>query len=405
MPQYNDTPNDRPFVLHTRMLSGNSGGPEKTILNSPRYLRQHGFDSACLFLKPAGEPACERLTAQAESAGAEIMCVDDNGRFDRNIVKQCIRICRERNVDVWHAHDRRSTSIGLLVRHFYRMHLVTTAHRWIRFAPGTALHRWKDRFCLRRYDRVICSSPDLFDSCRRLRVQADRLSLIDNGIVTDDYDPSPPQPIERRRFGFGSDHIVLGAVGRLSETSGFDHLISAVGRLVGDGHSVGLLIAGDGPLKNELQQQIDNLELQNHVRLVGFLDAPRNLYRAIDVFVLSNTRADLPNVVLEAMASQRAVVATNVSGVSQLLSDGENGIVVEPDNEDSLYHGMRTCIDSSERMYALAANGRKTVEQRFEFAQRMDKVVSVYRELSPELWDGVKSAQSTERSVLEPVAV
>ena len=405
MPQHNNEVDGKPFVLHTRMPGGNCGGPEKTILNSPRHLRQHGFDSACLFTKPAGEPDSELLMARAELAGAEIISVDDKGSFDRILVKQCIRICRERNVDVWHAHDRRSTSIGLLVRHFHSMHLVTTAHRWVRFAPGTALHRWKDRFCLRWYDRVICSSPDLFDSCSKLRVQADRLSLIENGIVTDDYDPLPPQPIERRRFGFGSDHIVLGAVGRLSETSGFHHLISAVGRIVGDGHSVGLLIAGDGPLKNELQQQIDSLELQNHVRLAGFMDDPRALYRAIDVFVLSNTRADLPNVVLEAMASQRAVVATSVSGVSQLLSDGENGIVVEPDSEDSLYHGIRTCIDSSDRMHALAASGRQTVKQRFEFARRMDKVVSVYRELSPELWDGVKSTQSSERSVLEPVGV
>jgi hypothetical protein len=128
MPQDNSISNSRPFVLHARMLSGDGGGPEKTILNSPRFLRQHGFDSACLFIKSADDQNSKILTSRAASASAEIMCVDDKGRFDRNVVKQCLRLCREHNVDIWHAHDRRSTSLGLLVRRFHEMHLVTTAH-------------------------------------------------------------------------------------------------------------------------------------------------------------------------------------------------------------------------------------------------------------------------------------
>ena len=104
-------------------------------------------------------------------------------------------------------------------------------------------------------------------------------------------------------------------------------------RLIQAGHPIGLVIAGEGHLRDQLQQQINDLELQDHIRLCGFLPDPRELYRAIDLFVLSSLREGLPNVVLEAMASQRAVVATNCNGIPDLVQHERNGLIVPIDNE------------------------------------------------------------------------
>ncbi|MCA9066046.1 MAG: hypothetical protein KDA96_23420, partial [Planctomycetaceae bacterium] len=85
-------PNDPPVVLHTRVVTGCGGGPEKTILNSPRYLRRYGIDSCCLFMRPPGDRGFAVLEERARQAGAPIVAVDDNGPFDRNIVRECIRV-------------------------------------------------------------------------------------------------------------------------------------------------------------------------------------------------------------------------------------------------------------------------------------------------------------------------
>lgn len=380
----------RPFVLHTRVVTGTGGGPEKTILNSPRFLAQHGLDSACLFMRPPADPGFATLEAKAQAAGAEITGVDDRGPLDRSVFHECLRICRERQVDIWHAHDYKSNALGLLLKRFHPMRLVTTAHGWVRFTSRTPLYYCIDRFCMKRYDHVICVSQDLYNRCHKLGVRDDRLSLIDNAIVADNYDPSPPTLEERSRFGFGSDVVLLGACGRLSEEKGFSALINVVERLIRSGLQVNLAIAGEGHLRDQLQQQIEEQNLQQNVRLVGFLKDPRELYRAIDIFVLSSLREGLPNVVLEAMASQRTVVTTNVNGIPRLVTDGRNGIVVDCDNEDLLYRCIRSCIESPSRCSSLAAAGRRTVEDSFSFERRMQKIVDVYRGLThcrPEVWN------------------
>lgn len=382
-----------PFVLHTRVVTGTGGGPEKTILNSPRFLSAYDIDSACLFMKPPGDPGFATLQEKAATSGAEIIGVDDTGPFDRHVIRRCIRICRERNVTIWHAHDYKSNALGLLVRRFHPMHLVTTAHGWVHFTSRTPLYYFVDRFCMKRYDRVVCVSQDLADRCTAFGVRPDRLSVIDNAIIVDDYDPSAATASERTRFGFPDDVLLLGAAGRLSEEKGFQHLIDAVSRLIADGQRIGLMIAGEGGLKEQLQRQIDELKLQNHVRLIGFLQDPRELYRAIDIFVLSSLREGLPNVVLEAMASRRAVVTTRVNGIPRLVQDSQNGVVVEPGSTDALYQGIQRVSQHVELCQKYAEAGRRTVERKFCFQTRMKKMVDVYRSLSVELasWIGAGS--------------
>lgn len=374
-----------PFVLHTRVVTGTGGGPEKTILNSPRFLSRRGVKSACMFMRPPGDDGFSSLQARAAATGAEIIGIDDRGPLDLNVVKQAIRLCRERNVTIWHGHDYKSNALGLLVRLFHRMHLVTTAHGWVRFTSRTPLYYHIDRLCMKRYERVLCVSEDLVERCREAGIREERLSLLDNAIVHTDYETSPATAQEKARFGFGADQILLGAVGRLSEEKGFDKLLNSVSQLTSEGHNVGLIIAGEGHLKEALQDQIDRLELQHRVHLAGFLNDPRDLYRAIDVFVLSSLREGLPNVVLEAMASQRTVVTTNVNGIPRLVQHGHNGLVVPTADVAALTDGIRQCLLSAELRADLAAAGRETIEDRFSFARRMERVIAAYQSLSPQL--------------------
>ncbi|MCA9018989.1 MAG: glycosyltransferase, partial [Planctomycetaceae bacterium] len=300
-------------------------------------------------------------------------------------VRECIRICRQRNVTIWHAHDYKSNFLGLLVRRFHPMHLVTTAHGWVRFTSRTPLYYRIDRFCMKRYERVICVSPDLIEECQNAGIRSDLLKLIDNAICTDDYSTAAVTASDRAKFASGNVRLLIGAAGRLSEEKGFDHLIAAVGRLISHGYDVGLAIAGEGHLRDTLQKQIDSLGFAERIRLVGFLSDPRELYQASDLFVLSSLREGLPNVVLEAMASARPVIATRCNGIPRLITDNENGLVVEPGSSDQLFQAMQLCCDSEALRQRLAAEGHRTVSEHFDFRQRMQKVVAVYRSLSPEL--------------------
>jgi len=265
------------------------------------------------------------------------------------------------------------------------MHLVTTAHGWVRFTSRTPLYYQIDRFCMKRYEKVICVSQDLYDRCTENGIAKNKLHQIDNAIVLEDYPTALPTLRDKARFGFDSQRFLIGACGRLSEEKGFHHLINAVARLINEGQPVGLIIAGEGHLREQLQQQIDEMELQNQVRLVGFLTDPRELYCAIDLFVLSSLREGLPNVVLEAMACNRAVVTTNCNGIPKLVQHEQNGLIVPVDDEKALHNAVRRCVVSDEVRTQLAKAGRQTIEDRFCFDRRMMKVVEVYRQLSETL--------------------
>ncbi len=250
---------------------------------------------------------------------------------------------------------------------------------------------------MKRYEEVICVSQDLHDRCAESGVPIDRLHQIDNAIVLEDYSTAEPTLPEKARFGFDSKQFVIGAAGRLSEEKGFHHLISAVSKLVRAGHSIGLVIAGEGHLRGRLQQQIEALDLLDHVRLCGFLPDPRELYRAIDLFVLSSLREGLPNVVLEAMASRRAVVVTHCNGIPNLVQHEQNGLIVPIDSESALHDAILRCIRSNElrnRTCGLAGRGKPS-KKRFCFGRRMQRIVEVYRELSPVLAAGIKDNEAS----------
>jgi glycosyltransferase involved in cell wall biosynthesis len=368
-------------VLEVRVVTGTGGGPEKTILSGPRYLDPHGFRTLCAYMHPPEDPGFGVLQRRAESLGATLISIPDRGPFDRSVVRRLQDLCRKEHVAIWHGHDYKSDVLGLWIRRTHPMRLVSTVHGW-------GVRHWKsplfdavDLWSLRRYDRVICVSKDLLESCRRGGVSESRLRLVENGIEVDRFRRRQPKDAARQALGLPVDGLLLGAVGRLSEEKGFDLLIEVVRRLQADYPGLRLVVAGDGPCREALQRQIERSGLSMFVRLLGFRDDVVSVLEALDVFVLSSRREGLPNVVLEAMATEVPVVATRVAGVPHVLTDGRDGLLAEPDDVDSLLAAVRRSLDDASLRDRLAPAGRDTVVRTRSFAVRMDRLREIYEEL------------------------
>ena len=370
-----------PVVLHVRVVSGTGGGPDKTILNSPRFLERHGYRSVCVYLREPNDPGFEVLEQRAAERNAMLHAVDDFGIKDWRIVGRLRKTLESYPNVIWHGHDYKSNLLGLMLRRHHPMSLVTTVHGWVQKTLKTPLYFFVDRRCLPRYDRVICVSKDLFEDCRRLGVKQDRLTLIDNAIALDDYEVDLSQSEAKQSLGFDPSTFVMVAVGRLSGEKGFDLLIESVAQLIKSGRDVGLAIAGDGAERENLQRQIDESGYRDRLKLVGFVSDPRSVYRAADLYVLSSRREGLPNVVLEAMAMRVPVVATRVAGMPTLMEDNVNGRLVEPNQMEPLRDAIAALTDDADARDRLALAGRQTIEERFSFEKRMERMVDVYRSL------------------------
>ena len=370
-----------PLVLHARVVTGHGGGPEKTILNSPRFLRRLGYESKLAYLHPPGDPGFTSIQNRGRALDAEVISIPDRGALDFSVVWKLARICRRLRVAIWHGHDYKSNALGLLLRAFWPMKLVTTLHGWTNLSGRAPLYVQIDKRCLRHYRAAICVSEDLVEDCLAYRVSADRCYLIQNAIDTEDYRRCMTVAEAKRSIGAPADEFLIAAVGRLSAEKGFDLLIRAVARLRNAGQPACLWIAGNGDDHAALTRLVAELGAGEFVRLMGHVPDPRALYQAADVFALSSIREGLPNVVLEAMALQTPVLATRVAGVPKLVTDGHDGLLVAPGDEAALASALNRLLGDANLRQRLVAAGRATVEARFSFTRRMEKVVAVYDEV------------------------
>jgi glycosyltransferase involved in cell wall biosynthesis len=368
-------------VLEARVVVGAGGGPDKTILNTPRFLAGTNYPTLCAYMHPPGDPGFEQLRRKAEQWQAPLVSIPDRGFWDLSVIGNLLKLCRRERVAIWHGHDYKSNALGLLLRCFWRMRLVTTVHGWVHHTRRTPLYYWLDRLCLPRYERVICVSEDLYKRCLECGVPARRCALIENGIDTVEFSRRLTSAEARAGFGVAPGRFLLGAVGRLSAEKGFDLLIRAVGQLVSEGLDVGLLIAGEGDERAPLQALIEELGLSARARLLGYCSDTRALYQSLDTYVLSSIREGLPNVLLEAMALQVPVVATRIAGVPRLVVDGVNGLLVEPGDVAGLVAAIRRIAADSDLRARLAGAGRATIEEGYSFAVRMQKIRQLYDEL------------------------
>lgn len=376
-----ETGEQLPTVLHARVVTGTGGGPEKTILNSPRFLEPLGFRGVCAYLHPPGDPGLTALTERATAARAPLHSVPDSGPWDRGAFRQLLKICRDEQVQIWHGHDYKTNLLGLLLSRYWPMHLVTTVHGWVSHTWKTPLYYRIDRMCLRRYQRVLCVSSDLYQECLKRGVPQSRCLLVENGIDTGEYGRIRTRSEARQQFGLNPHRRLLGAVGRLAPEKGFDILIRAVADLVQSGQDVELAIAGEGDARPALERLIADSGLSGRVHLLGFQNDLRIFYQSLDVFVLSSLREGLPNVLLEAMACRVPVVATEIAGVPRLVIGDDTGLLVPPADSTALVHAIRRLLADDKFARNMADRGQQMIAERYDFQKRMERIAAVYRDL------------------------
>ena len=372
---------EHPLVLDVRVVCGTGGGPDKTILNSPRFLEPLGYRNLCAYLHPPDDSGFESLRRKATSWGAPLLSVPDRGFWDWRVFSQLLKVCQDNRVAIWHGHDYKSNFIGLILRRFWPMRLVTTVHGWVKNTRRTPLYYGIDRACLPRYESVICVSEDLYSLCLKLGVPQDRCVLIENAIDTQQFQRSQELGTAKLRFGIPVERYVIGAVGRLSEEKGFDVLIRSVDQLLTRGFDVELRIVGEGDQAEPLQHLISLLGREDRICLMGYQAETIPFYEGIDVFALSSYREGLPNVLLEAMALEVPVVATAVAGIPRLIEHQVNGLLVEAGSVSELADALANLLGDSELRRRLSLAGRATIERDHSFEVRIQKIREIYDKL------------------------
>jgi glycosyltransferase involved in cell wall biosynthesis len=182
----------------------------------------------------------------------------------------------------------------------------------------------------------------------------------------------------RAALGLTPDQVAIGAVGRLEPQKRFDLLLDAFAALHARRPETRLIIAGDGSLRQSLEDQRQALGLQDSVILTGHVADVTGLHHALDLFVQSSDYEGTPNAVLEAMAMETPIVATEAGGTAELVHDGVHGRIVPIGIVDRLIRAMQAALDDSTTTREMADRARRRVEGDLSFESRCRRVEGIY---------------------------
>ncbi len=240
-----------------------------------------------------------------------------------------------------------------------------------------ALYKPLQSWLIRRAELIICTAPVYMRESAFLQDVQDKVTCVPIGILPIKTDENATSAMRNRYPG---KKIVL-SLGRLVPYKGFEYMIAAAAHL-GDDYQV--LIGGKGPLQESLQAQIDSLDLQDRVKLLGYVpdeDIPA-LYGACDVFVISSImKTEAFGIVqIEAMSCGKPVVSTRIphSGVPWVIEDGVSGLNVEPRDPEAIADAVRRICEDPQTWRAFSEEARKRFDRMFTAKMMIDKMIDIY---------------------------
>lgn len=229
-------------------------------------------------------------------------------------------------------------------------------------------------------DKVIAVSRDI-EGVLVQRYGAERVVFIHNGIDLDSVQTTLQSGEMRRRWYCSESTVVIGTVGRLVPVKGHATLLEAFRRLLGSIPNAKLLVVGEGPLGEQLQGRVKQMGLEQVVIFAGHQEQVHDFINMMDIFVLPSLHEGIPMVLLEALAMEKAVIASAVGGIPEVVSHGYSGILMEPGDTMQLVEGLKELIYNRDKAAALGVAGRKMVEQEFDACLMVNRTVEMYRSL------------------------
>jgi glycosyltransferase involved in cell wall biosynthesis len=287
-----------------------------------------------------------------------------------------------------HGHPYLSSFVAAKLAKKYSKPFVLTQHNtFIEYGSfWDTVERLNDlavgKAVLKEADKIIVVSNATMRYVLSLGADPQKIELLYNGVDLERFKPlTEVKDAVRKKLGVPKNAVVVITVRRLVYKNGVDTLIDSAQIAIKKNPKLIFLVVGEGPDFAQIKARIEQLGIGNNFRLAGFVsdEGLPLYYNAADFFVLpSKSGEGLPLVVLEAMACGLPVVATNVGGISEIMTK-DYGKIVPPDNPAALAEAI---LEFSRRELSALKNGlREIIEQKYSWDKNVEKLVEIYEEL------------------------
>ena len=229
---------------------------------------------------------------------------------------------------------------------------------------------------LREVDRVITVSERQAESYVRIGVPRATVTTVPNGVPP--RGPGPGRDQARRRLGIGPDQPVVLSTGRLVDQKGHRYLVACVPDLLRAFPTAVVVVVGGGPLHDVLAEQAAALGVAHAVRLVGHRTDARELLDAADVYALPSVAEAMPLALIEAMDAGLPAVGTDIIGTSEVVEDGETGLLVPPRDPRALGEALLRLLGDPALRQRYGSAARRRYRTRFTAVRMVEETLQVY---------------------------
>jgi len=297
------------------------------------------------------------------------------------------RWMRARRFDIVHTHTSKGGFMGRIAARMAGVPVVLhTAHGlpfheaspWAKIKAYSALKRVAALCC----DKIISVSREHARWIVELGIApAEKVTVIRNGVRIGEAPTDEGKRAARRRLGLPESAPVLLCAGRLVRQKNYADMLRALIPLSARFPKLRLLIAGDGPLEEQLGSLAGRLEVRDSVSFLGFRSDVPDLLAACDVVPMTSLWEGLPLALLEAMAAARPCVAYAIMGVREVIRDGETGILAPPGQPEALAGGIAGLLEQPERAAQMGRMARSQVQAEFAMERFLAEHEALYADL------------------------
>ena len=360
-------------VLHTEWSLG-WGGQEIRILAESKAFIDKGYEMII-----AAQPN-SNLFKKSNQAGVPTFAVKMNKGINFLAMFHLVRYIKKNKIDIIHTHSSVDSRTAGLAAKIAGIKVVRSRHISLPISKSR-LTWWQ---YMKLADKVITSGRDIRNSMiTDNKMLPKKITSAPAGADTKIFSEERELLNIRPEYNLGESDFVVGIVSVLRSWKGHKYLIEAIKMVTDEIPNIRLIIVGDGPQKENIQQLVHQLQLEEKVILTGYQPDPVIFYKAMDLMVLPSYSGEATSQVLpQAMLMGKPVISTDAGGLTEVVIHNQTGLIVPIKNSHEIYKAIKVIYEDLALRNRLIKNGKKHALNFFTFDQMINTTERVYKEVT-----------------------
>ncbi len=293
------------------------------------------------------------------------------------------KVLKREQFDVVHSHTAKAGFITAIAAKMAKVPLICHTYHGLPFFDGQNkityhLYRLLEKIVCKFRDYIFIQNKKDLLQCVKLIGDESRVIFEGNGVDIDFINQSAKNQLHRALDDYPCKGTRIALLSRLEPVKRVDDFFKVVEKLKQKGVKISCVVAGTGFLEKQLKNRLSKMALDDSINMVGFTDHPHSLIAASDIVVLCSEKEGIPRAILEAMALEKPVVATDVLGTQEAVADGETGFLVPLGNIDAMAERIMLLIEDPKLREKMGSYGLKRVSKEFNEIRTAESLHKFY---------------------------